>query len=143
MKKIHSIASELMTALLVLLWVYAALVKLLDPSLTLSQMRNQVFPIWMANFLAFAVPILEMCIALLLLTQRYRKQGLWLSAGLLFIFTIYIVLIKLSVFGRIPCSCGGIISRMSWSQHLLFNVFFLALSLSTIIIHQKERRLHG
>jgi len=28
-----------------------------------------------------------------------------------------------------PCGCGGVIEKMSWIQHLWFNLIFLALSI--------------
>jgi hypothetical protein len=29
---------------------------------------------------------------------------------------------------NLPCSCGGIISKLSWKQHIIFNLFFIVLS---------------
>ncbi|WP_407637169.1 MauE/DoxX family redox-associated membrane protein [Daejeonella oryzae] len=69
--------------------------------------------------------------------------GLNFSLFLLIQFTIYIILIMLNVFGRIPCSCGGILEEMSWGQHLVFNLFFLLLTIIAIIHNSKERRLMG
>ncbi|WP_169303312.1 MauE/DoxX family redox-associated membrane protein [Pedobacter cryophilus] len=120
------------TFFLTLLWSYAAIAKLLDPSLSLSQMRNQVFPNWMADVLAFALPFLELLLVTLLLVKYTYKVGLYLSTLLLTAFTLYIILVKLLVFDRVPCSCGGVLSEMSWTQHLFFNLFFLALSITAI-----------
>ncbi len=128
MKKINLTIEGLMSALLVLLWTYAALVKLIDPELSLSQMRNQVFPNWLAQVLTFAIPLAEPGLVVLLMLPSLRRAGFVLSFTLLGLFTGYIILIKLMVFGRIPCSCGGIISNFTWTQHLFFNLFFLALS---------------
>nr|MBC7614376.1 hypothetical protein [Pseudopedobacter sp.] len=143
MKKLFTALLHIEIAMLILLWSYASIVKLINMPLTFSQMHNQVFPIWMADILAYAIPILEIALVLLLLIPRYRKLALWLSIALLSAFTIYIILIKLFLFGRIPCSCGGIISGMSWTQHLIFNLFFLIISLSSLIVYQKERRWRG
>jgi hypothetical protein len=50
-------------------------------------------------------------------------------------------LVKLLVFGRIPCSCGGLISSLSWTQHLFFNLFFLLANAIVLSIYPvKERR---
>ena len=118
--------------LLPLLWSYAAIVKLLDPVLSLSQMRNQIFPNWLADVLAFALPFAELLAVALLLFKCTYKIGLYLSTLLLTAFTLYIILVKLLVFDSIPCSFGGIISGMSWLQHLFFTLFFLALSIAAI-----------
>jgi putative oxidoreductase len=120
------------TFFLTLLWSYAAIVKLLDPALSLSQMRNQIFPNWLSDVLAFALPFAELLAVALLLVKCTYKIGLYLSTLLLTAFTLYIILVKLLVFDRIPCSCGGVISGMSWLQHLFFNLFFLALSIAAI-----------
>lgn len=147
-KKTYRRSFDTVAALLVLLWAYAASSKLLDYPLSLHQMHNQVFPVWAADLLAAAVPLTEICTAVLLLLPLFRRAGLWLSALLLGSFTLYIVLVKLLVFGRVPCSCGGIISGFSWTQHLIFNLFFLALSILGLWFYRgdapsKERRWHG
>ncbi|WP_354357539.1 MauE/DoxX family redox-associated membrane protein [Pedobacter sp. UYP30] len=69
------------------------------------------------------------------------------------IFTLYIAIVMTGIFGRIPCSCGGILKNMSYATHLLFNVFFIALSHIGLVLEnnwkinnrwfyfKKERRL--
>ncbi|MEJ7778751.1 MAG: MauE/DoxX family redox-associated membrane protein [Daejeonella sp.] len=60
------------------------------------------------------------------------------SCILLFLFSMYIILVINHAFERIPCSCGGIISKLTWGQHLVFNLFFLALALAGFIISTKK-----
>jgi hypothetical protein len=38
---------------------------------------------------------------------------------------------------NLPCSCGGIISKLSWKQHILFNLFFIMLSITGIKVQRK------
>jgi hypothetical protein len=67
--------------------------------------------------------------------------GFYLSALLLIIFTGYIALVLLNYFGRVPCSCGGVIRTLGWGLHLIFNVFFLLLSFLGIYLINRERRI--
>jgi hypothetical protein len=38
-----------------------------------------------------------------------------------------------------PCSCGGVLVRLSWRQHVLFNMFFLLVCGSGIVLERKHR----
>lgn len=131
------------TAALIFLWVYAAMSKLLNYEQSRMQMMNQVLPASINRILLWVVPFIEMLIAGLLLFHRTRKAGLFLSVILLLLFSGYVLLVMLNVFGRIPCSCGGVISKLNWEQHLVFNLVFLLLALLGLGIELKERRLDG
>jgi hypothetical protein len=45
------------------------------------------------------------------------------------LFSGYIVLVLTGVFGRVPCSCGGVIGSLGWWEHLVFNVVFLGIGI--------------
>lgn len=36
-----------------------------------------------------------------------------------------------------PCSCGGILEKMNWNQHLLFNICFCVLAVPAILLQSK------
>lgn len=131
------------TVALIFLWVYAAMSKLLNYEQSRLQMMNQVFPDLINRILLWTVPCGELLIAGLLLFHGTRKIGFFLSAILLLLFSGYILLVMFNVFGRIPCSCGGIISKLNWEQHLVFNLVFLALAILGLGIELKERRPNG
>lgn len=102
------------------------------------QMMNQIFPAAINKVLLWAVPVSELFTAGLLCVNRWRNSGLFVSCILLFLFSMYIILVMNHAFERIPCSCGGIISKLTWGQHLVFNLFFLALALAGFIISKKK-----
>lgn len=131
---------QLISCLLILLWVYAAMSKLNDFERSKWEMLNQPLVPWLEEILVWAVPLIELATAALLLFEQTRQKGILLSAFLLLTFTVYITLIKLNYFGFIPCSCGGILRSLNWTQHLLFNCFYLILTLIAFIHHIKERR---
>lgn len=128
----------IINVLLIFLWTYAAMSKLLSYEQSRMQMMNQVFPAIINKILLWAVPVSELLIAGLLLSKKWFIPGLLFSCLLLFLFSVYILLIMSNAFGRIPCSCGGIISRLSWGQHLVFNAAFLVLALAGFLMSIKK-----
>ena len=128
----------LSTFSLVLLWVYAAISKLIDFDHFKHEMHIQMlFPI-VQILLIYFLPITELITALLLVFEETHLKGLYTSLVLMTLFTGYIILVLMHVFRHVPCSCGGILEHMSWFVHLFFNLFFLALILTTIFIFKRK-----
>jgi len=84
-----------------------------------------------ANIMSWSVPILELLIALLIVVNKTSRLGLKLFVLLMFIFTVYIG-IMLVWADRLPCHCNILIQQLSWSQHILFNVAFIAIAFFAI-----------
>ena len=120
--------SDLCAALLAGLFAYAALSKLLNYGQSRREMLNQVFPSEMALTLTWLIPILELLLTAMLLRAGIRKLSFLFSLVLLSMFSIYIAVSMNGVFGRIPCSCGGLLGQMSYGIHLVFNLFFILIS---------------
>lgn len=108
-------------------------------------MLNQVFSKSIANILVWAVPFIELLAGGLLIFLKTRLAGLYASLLLLMSFTVYIGLVMINVFGRIPCSCGGILNHLNWEQHLTFNLAFMLLTSTAILFSAlfKGRRGYG
>jgi putative oxidoreductase len=87
--------------------------------------------------LAFFVPGLEILITLLLIIPRTRRIGLYISISLLTLFSIYLIYM-VSFTPHLPCSCGGVISKLTWRQHIFFNLFFIAITLIALSFTKKE-----
>jgi hypothetical protein len=130
--------TEFICALLILLFVYTAFSKWFDFAGFWRAMHNQPIPGWSAAVLAVIVPPMELCCAVLLMTGKTRIWGLRGTAGLMTVFTLYIVLILSGAFHYIPCSCGGVIREFSWKQHLLFNILYLTLSIIGLLLERKN-----
>jgi putative oxidoreductase len=114
--------------LLTSMYLYAAVSKLLSFQVSVAQMKRQPFPDEYALFLAWAIPLIEIGISLLMMTVNWRKPGLYMGTFLLLCFTIYIIFLKLNFYGEIPCSCGGVISTFNLTQHIIFNSSFLTIA---------------
>jgi uncharacterized membrane protein YphA (DoxX/SURF4 family) len=128
----RNIIKTIAPTLLIILFVYAGFSKLLTFSQFRGQLHNQSFPRWMADMLLYTLIPAEFLAAVLLSFSRSQRLGLKLSAVLLTAFTGYIALVMLHFWDRIPCSCGGILTHMSWGTHLAFNACFLFLALSSL-----------
>jgi len=126
------------TAALVGLFTYAAISKLADPALFRAQLYLQPFPQGFADLLVYALPTVELVAAGLLCLELTRQAGLWLSLALMSGFTAYIAFLLLFHQGPLPCSCGGILNRMSWQAHLLFNFCFVLVSAAAIRLNCRK-----
>lgn len=124
---------EIICYLFVLLWLYAATNKILDFQKFKVQIGQSPILTNYALIIAWAIPCIEIILSILLLINRTFLAGLYTSFGLMFTFTAYITVI-LNFAERVPCSCGGILEKMGWMEHLIFNIGFLFLALIAVIL---------
>lgn len=122
----------------VFLFVYAAISKGLDFQQFSLQLQQSPILTNYSLIISWSIPSIEIIVAFLLVTYQFRLLGLYLSFSLMLVFSTYIILI-LNSSDHIPCSCGGILEKMSWSQHLIFNLFFVGLALIAILFLQKKK----
>jgi putative oxidoreductase len=137
-KKLKETLLIIITAIIAALFFYAAYNKLMDYDKSSHEMHNQVFPSFVASILTWLIPTLEIILMFGLLFPNTRMQALRASLILLIIFTIYIAIVMTGIFGRIPCSCGGILEDMSYGIHLIFNLFFIAIAISGLLIENNK-----
>lgn len=124
------------TGSLTMLFCYAALSKLVNYQESKKEMLNQPFPDWLAVQLVWVIPLLELVITISLLIPALRVKGLYASLLILTIFSVYILFAMTSVFGYIPCSCGGILKNMGYEMHLIFNLLFVIIATIGILIEK-------
>jgi len=134
----RQVVLESISALLIMLFLYASVSKFLDFNRFIGEMNNQPFPNSWTPFLIWTVPSLEIAIALALIFERTRMVGLIASLVLMSLFTLYTGSVLLHFFAYVPCSCGGVIRKLSWPQHMVFNLFFVTLSIIGIILQRKH-----
>ena len=125
---------EVISALFILLFVYAATSKLIDYQKFRVQLGQSPMLTAFAGWVAWIIPSVEIIIAIMLALPRLRLTALYAAFSLMVMFTAYIIAItKFSEY--VPCSCGGVLQNMSWNQHLLFNIGFVLLGLAGILLH--------
>ena len=130
----------IIATLLITLFFYTAISKLLDTEEFKRQLANQTLPKWSVSPLLWIIPISEILVSALLIAESTRRIGFYFSTILMLVFTTYMGLVLLNVFDRVPCSCGGVIKYMNFSTHFLFNLFFLALSVIGLYISKNQKK---
>lgn len=131
MKKRMNYLPLIIAYFFILLFLYAAVSKILDFENFQVQIGQSPLLSAYAGFISYAVILVEMIIAVLLSFERSRKIGLYCSAALMSAFTIYIYLI-LNYSDFVPCSCGGILEKLGWTEHLIFNIVCVILGITAI-----------
>ncbi|MFZ6012965.1 MAG: MauE/DoxX family redox-associated membrane protein [Bacteroidota bacterium] len=134
----RKIAVDIVVFLYILLLVYAALTKLLDYQKFVIQLGQSPILTRHAILLAWAVPFIELAISALLILPRTRLSGLYAAFSLMVMFTTYIILAS-RFSDYVPCSCGGVLEDMTWTQHLIFNGVFILLGLAAILLYPGTR----
>jgi len=130
---------EICAALLLMLFTYTAVSKFMDYDRFVFQMGLAPVPFMktIGPILGWLLPSVEALVAAALIWKKTRFPALCCAFCLLGIFEIYIAAMLLSGL-RLPCTCGGVISRMSWAQHLIFNLIFMALAAVAIMLTEKK-----
>ncbi|WP_343304399.1 MauE/DoxX family redox-associated membrane protein [Chitinophaga niabensis] len=131
--KLLTIAFEIIIGLFILLWIYTGLNKIIDFANFKVQLGRSPFIQHWTSFIAIALPIGEIILAILLIIKKTRLIGLYLSFSLMALFTGY-VYIMLTYSYDLPCSCGGVLEKLSWEDHLIFNALFTVLGIAGIFL---------
>lgn len=130
--------------LLIMLWVYTAIAKWKDPALFHAQLNKQPLPEAFHSLVFYLLPSIELLAAGLLSFGKTLKPGLYLSATLMLFFTVYVALaLSGLIWDKVPCSCGGVISSMSWKTHLWFNIIFTSLALIGLKLSRNKSHRHS
>lgn len=128
---------DIIAGLLISLFVYTALSKL--DNYIFFQAQLSLYPIigLVGSTLAWAIPATELLIALLLLTPAFKTKGLMAALILLIAFTVYLLLMILYT-PDLPCSCGGVIQSLTWTQHIFFNCFFIMITFIAVLMSKSN-----
>jgi len=131
------------TALLILLFVYTGIYKILTPGIMEMDLSKPEQPEILKNLstlLAYAIPLSELTIASMLLSSKYRKIGFLSAFVLMLLFTGYVVYILYNYHQgvRRPCTCGGIFRTLTWENHLIVNIFFTSIALFGFFYTRKK-----
>lgn len=126
-------ALDIICVLYMLLFVYAAVSKLLDFENFQVQLGQSPLLYFLAGEISWLIPVTEILIAFLLVIPKMRFYALAAAFTLMITFTAYIFFI-LNYSSSVPCSCGGILEKMGWKEHFVFNIVFIILAGAGIFI---------
>lgn len=128
---------DVIAALFILIFFYTAISKSVNINYTVATLRSASVFKPVAWEVAWGVVFLEYIIVSLLFFPKLKRFGLIASFILMTLFSLYIIYMKIVV-PSLPCSCGGIISKLNWNQHLMLNIFLIVLALLGIWLTKKE-----
>ncbi|MBT1688294.1 MauE/DoxX family redox-associated membrane protein [Dawidia soli] len=124
----------------VILFIYAATNKLATYDLFVAQLGKSPLIMNYAPSIAWMIPTLELILAIALLIRKLLLAALFGCFTLMLTFTLYIgFIINFSPY--VPCSCGGILNSLGWTEHMLFNIIFIVLAVLGIGLHAKQAAL--
>jgi len=109
------------------LFAYTAYAKIIDHDRFLHGLTRVHLISGFAVLISFLVPVVEVLVVILLIIPRTLKIGLSLFTLIMSAFTIYIISAMIWE-PKLPCHCGGAIEKLSWGQHIWFNIAFIFLA---------------
>ncbi|MET3029182.1 MauE/DoxX family redox-associated membrane protein [Flavobacterium sp. UW10123] len=136
--KFLSITEEIICFSLIVLFVYASMSKILDYENFRVELGQSPVLSAYAGAAAPSVLIAELLTALFLAWKPCRKFALLASFILMAMFTCYIIII-LNFSDYIPCSCGGVLQRLGWRDHIIFNIVFVIISGTGFFIIENKK----
>lgn len=135
--KKRSFYIEFICAVLIILLIYTGLHKIVENDKFKFEMGRSPYIQNFKDIIAVTLPPGELLIALALIFKRTRLIGLMASFGIMVLFTGYVfAMINFAYY--VPCSCGGIISALSWGDHLILNSILTAIALIGVILQSKQ-----
>lgn len=133
---IKKTTASLIINLFIALFIYTAINKIITQE-SFERTISKIPLIGMFSYtISWMIPVIEFIIAVTLILPVIKKAGLYASLLLMFIFTIFLVYMVLSG-NELPCSCGGIISSLTWNQHILFNIGFIILAITGLKLYKR------
>src|ERR1017187_8534586 len=109
----RKIAVEVIAGLLIILFIYTGLNKLMDYGTFKFQLGRSPYLQHLSGLIAATLPTGELLVAFALIFKPSRLLGLYTSFFLMTLFTGYIwIMLNYSYY--LPCSCGGILASMNW-----------------------------
>ena len=124
--------------LLMVMFAYAGIFKIVDITLFESQMKESpLIPQLLIPTLAISLPIFELLLAILLMYDKYNSMSLTLSFITMLFFSLYLIML-VSLYENVPCTCGGILGKLGYTEHIIFNLFFLTISGVTFYLHDSK-----
>jgi len=139
MKPKLNLVSDIICILLILLFVYTGTSKFLEFENFKHVLSKSPLLDNLSLPVAIFIPGIELIISFLLLIPPTKTLGLYSSAILIILFSIYITYMILFA-KHLPCGCGGVFKLMTWNQHLIFNIFLIILSVLGIYLRYPNRR---
>ena len=109
------------------LFAYTAYSKTIDHTRFLHGLTKVHLISSYATLISFVVPTVEVIVSILLIIPKTVKAGMIFFIMIMSVFTVYIISAMIWE-PKLPCHCGGAIEKLSWGQHIWFNLAFIFLA---------------
>jgi len=121
--------SDILSCPLIAIFLYTGLSKAFDQDIFVFTLSRSPWHLLQANavLVSWVLPYLEILVAVALIIPIARLWGFYASTFLMSAFLLYVTIIVASGV-VLPCSCGGVISYLTWQQHIAFNALFTGVS---------------
>lgn len=133
-----TVVAEICSALLILLFVYTGISKFMEVQRFRIVVSQSPLIGSYAGIISKILPMIELATAGLLFIPITRKWGLIASLALMLLFTGYVGYMILFT-PHLPCSCGGVIKKLTWREHLVFNLFFTAVAATGLWLQGRNK----
>lgn len=129
----RTIGANIISFVFIFLFVYAAASKLIDHQNFAIQLGQSPLLTAYAEWISWLVPLAECVTVVLLVNPKTRLVGFYGSLILMSAFTAYIIcILTLSIY--VPCSCGGVLESLTWTQHLILNIGLVLSAIAGILL---------
>lgn len=140
--RIKNLIAETIIFLLLLMWAYTFVSKLIDFDTFERQINGAYLLSALGSALPYVLQILHLSIVVLLIKKSWRKMGLITSLFILLIYTAYLVYI-LKFAPSIPCSCISLFRGLKWDDQFWLNLAVLTLNIIGLIMFSFKRPPHS
>lgn len=127
MKETRELTVKSIVLLFGCLFLYTAVSKIVSHGDFVLALAMSPYIDGKAELVGLAIPIIELLIVALLMFEKFRRKGLIASLVLVAAFTIYLIYMVATV-DKLPCTCAGVISEMTWRQHIGFNILLMCVA---------------
>lgn len=135
-----TILVEAAAALFIFLFVYTAISKIDGHDLFAVTLRESPPLKEFSEPVAWLVPAMELLLATLLFIPKTRLYGLLFTGLFMLLLTLYVAAMIMGV-EKLPCSCGGIISKLSWKEHLVLNASLTAIAFAGWKLEKQNKHI--
>jgi hypothetical protein len=140
MKTFKSRFVEYISYFFILLFCYASISKIMDFQNFQVQVAQSPLLSAYAVWTTYGILIFELIVCFLLIFHKSRFAGLVGAYVLMVLFTVYIYLI-LNFSDFVPCSCGGILEKMDWNTHFIFNLICVLAAVIALVMAADHRKI--
>lgn len=133
----EAIIADIVVYSFIVLFIYTATSKIQSYSSFKLVLSKSVLIGQYSSIVSWAVPAVEIIISVLLIFPVTRKDGLIASLAMMIIFTAYLIYMVNSG-SQLICTCGGVLSTMTWKQHIWFNLVFIVVAATGLKFYRSE-----